>query len=68
VDNHDHDRWNQLLLIACGAEAQQVDLPEGSWQVLADDKSSFCWQEQTLEGRSVLVPGVSTMILGRIPK
>ena len=58
-------KWNRIIMIFnVGVNPLKVNLPLGTWQVLADDVTSFRWQEHmTVEG-STTVPGVSALILG----
>ena len=43
-----------------------LQLPMGTWQVLADGKDSFLWKKQkTVEGAAHLTP-VSALILGEV--
>ena len=67
MDNRGGDKWDRVLLIFhTGTERTQVSLPEGEWQILVDEKSSFRWKSfQTISGTASLSP-VSALILGRI--
>lgn len=58
-------RWEKILLIFhTGQHSAQVWLPEGVWQVLADDTSSFRWKQSRMVSGSVCLSPVSAMILG----
>jgi hypothetical protein len=60
-------RWNQILLIfQTGEVSNMVALPEGKWQILADENSSFRWKERKFVQSSAKTAPVSAMILGRI--
>jgi pullulanase len=62
-----HSKWDKLLLICNGgSEDREVHLPHGTWQVLADDNSSFRWQVPGSHRDFIKVPHVSALILGRI--
>jgi len=60
-------KWDKVLLIYhVGKEPVTISLPDGAWQVLADDKSSFRWRgNKTVTGTAQLTP-VSALILGRV--
>ena len=62
-------RWDQLLLVYnAGAQPRPLALPDGRWQVLADDASSTRWQEAApalLTGRAE-APAAGALILGRV--
>ena len=66
LDNHGGKKWDKVLLIFNASQRPvDVSLPEGTWQVLADDVSSFRWREaRTVEDTASLFP-VSPLILGR---
>ena len=61
-------RWDQLLLFYnAAARPRAAVLPEGRWQVLADEASGFRWQEggaPLLSGEAQL-PAGGALILGR---
>ena len=62
-----HSKWDKLLLICnSGSEDREVHLPHGTWQVLADDSSSFRWQVPGSHRDFITVPHVSALIMGRI--
>lgn len=58
--------WKKVCFLYNTSEAAvQMQLPEGSWQILADGQSSFCWQKQeTISGTAEVKP-MSALILGR---
>jgi len=63
----DDSKWDKLLLLCnSGGEDREVHLPHGTWQLLADEKSSFRWQLPIAQEGHITVPGVSALILGRI--
>lgn len=63
-------KWDKVLLIVNTdkQQRQQVDLPSGIWQVLADDKSSFRWKEYKTIIDVADMPPVSALILARVSK
>ena len=68
VDNDGPDsRWKRLcLLFNAQKQSVELQLPKGTWQVLADGKDSFLWKKQkTVEGAAHLTP-VSALIWGEI--
>lgn len=69
LDNSGHaSRWDQLLLFYNASDRiRPAALPEGRWQLLADEGRSTCWQDQTpvlLDGLAEL-PTSGALILGR---
>ena len=70
MDNRDPGgKWDKVSLIFhTGDHPAQIALPSGTWQVLADDKSSFRWRENKTVRENVVVSPVSALILGRISK
>ena len=62
-----NSKWDKILLMFhTGNERAEVSLPDGEWQVLVDDKSSFRWKSfQTISGTASMAP-VSALILGRV--
>ena len=69
LDNRDGKKWDKVLLIF-NASQQPVEfsLPEGTWQVLADDVSSFRWRESKILTDTAQLFPVSPLILGRVAK
>lgn len=67
LDNRGPDcRWGELvMLFNCGAKPRQVSLPEGTWQVLADENSSFRWRGTVRAHGECTVPPMSALILGK---
>ena len=67
LNDHDGKKWDKVLLIFnASQQSPQISLPEGTWQVLADDVSSFRWKGfQTLRN-TACIPPVSALILGRV--
>lgn len=61
-------RWDQLLLFYNASDRiRPAALPEGRWQLLADEGRSTCWQDQApvlLDGLAEL-PASGALILGR---
>lgn len=66
VDNRGKDsRWEQILMIFnCSACSGIAPLPAGSWDILADGKSSFRWKKKDSVSEKVNVAQYSAMILG----
>ena len=58
-------RWGALVMgFNASQQPVRMRLPQGTWQVLADEASSFQWQQvYSVEG-AVTIPPVSAMILG----
>jgi len=57
--------WNTLHLLFNGSTAaQQIPLPAGQWQILADAESTFRWQAPVSVSGSVTLPPISVLILG----
>jgi pullulanase len=58
--------WPHLLIAYhTGWQTFHLDLPEGEWDVLVDDSSSFCWQQpKTVSGWVEMQP-VSALVLGQ---
>lgn len=57
--------WEQILMIFNGSEVPvEVALPEGDWQVLVTEESSFVWQEEELISEKTEVKEVGALILG----
>ena len=69
LDNRDgKNRWKKILLLFhTGAQAQSVPLPSGTWQILADDTSSFRWRELHTASGTVTLPPVSALIAAQLP-
>ena len=62
-------RWDRILLLCNGdTRTRELPIPTGTWQVLADDVSSFRWQENVTAKNALPVPARSAWILGRIEK
>lgn len=66
MDNADPcSRWDTILMIFhTGPNPQKISLPGGTWQVLADDVTSFRWQENMTIESTTTIPGMSALILG----
>jgi len=69
LDNRGGDsKWDKVvLLFNTGATAQQVNIPDGTWQVLCDERTSFRWKQACFLTGQTTLPPVSAAILGRIP-
>ena len=66
VDNTS-GQWEQVLLVFNGSrQPQTLNLPEGTWQVLADGENSLRWQTPLDAGKRVTVSAVSAQILGLV--
>jgi len=70
MDNRGYgSKWDKVLLIFhAGNQPAQVPLPNGRWQVLVDDRSSFRWRESKTISETAQLPPVSALFLGRISK
>lgn len=69
VDNQDTEhpsRWKTLYILYNSSEKEvSADLPEGTWEILADGESSSGWTEpKTAEG-SVKAKPITALILGQ---
>ena len=66
LDNRD-GTWKQILVVFnCSGKPHTLPLPDGTWQLLCDGKSSFRWQEETLLTQSHTLPPHTPLILGFI--
>ena len=60
-------KWSKiLLLVNTGAQAQEITLPKGTWQILCDEISSFRWRSSAAMTETALLPGVSALVLGLV--
>ena len=58
--------WEKLVLIFnCSGHSCSAELPEGTWQILADGEDSFRWQKEDPVNHTVKVAPYSPMILGQ---
>ena len=61
--------WDKVLLLCNGgSRPQEVPLPNGTWQLLVDDQSSFCWKVPSAYKGNVILPPMSALVYGRIEK
>ena len=61
--------WDKVLLVCNGGDRpQEVPLPNGTWQLLVDDLSSFCWKVPNAHKDNVILPPMSALVYGRIEK
>lgn len=59
--------WDKLLLLCNAGDCdREVHLPQGTWQLLADECSSFRWQTPSCHREAISVPWRSVLILGRL--
>ena len=60
-------KWEKALLL-CNAstEDREFALPEGMWQLLCDDHSSFLWNTPSAYTDLIKLPARSAFILGKI--
>ena len=67
LDNPDGRRWDRVLAVFnAGQTPSTLRLPEGEWQVLADETSAFCWKKpMTLTGTACAAP-MGALLLGRV--
>ena len=69
VDNSPSERWPELLVIYNSTHKKiRRNLPDGEWEILADDKNSFLWKQEMPEtaSGSVSAAPVGACVLGRI--
>ena len=60
-------KWSKILLMVnAGKTSQEVILPDGYWQILCDDSSSFRWRSFDVLSKTAVLPGVSALVLGRV--
>lgn len=61
--------WDKVVLLCNGSGyEQEVVLPDGTWQLLVDDRSSFCWKKPSARTGMVSLPAYSAFLFGRISK
>jgi len=60
-----NDTWKEVMLLCnSSAETRQLPLPHGTWQLLADDHSTFLWQTPSAHKDTISLPPYSAFILG----
>ena len=66
VDNRGAgSKWEKVLTVFnCGEETVSYQLPQGSWQILADGESSLRWKRTAMAGKTVAVQPYTALILG----
>lgn len=66
LDNRgEHSRWYRLLFVFnCGDTPVEIRLPDGQWQVLVDEESSFQWEKTRFVENNATIPYRSALILG----
>ena len=58
-------RWSKILLAYnASSRAMELELEEGEWELLADERSSSWWQEHPAV-QNVQVQPMAAMILGK---
>lgn len=66
VRNNDADRWKELLICYNSTkEIYKFTLPEGEWDVLADDTSSELWKKPEKIADEEMIAPVSVKICGK---
>ena len=66
LDNGADSRYTQLLpCYNASDKAVPLNLPKGSWAVLADEKSSFLWEAPATISTKTEIPAVGVLILGK---
>ncbi|HOH13748.1 MAG TPA: hypothetical protein PK291_11010, partial [Thermotogota bacterium] len=60
------DGYREILVVFNGSpKAAEVELPEGRWMVLVDDRVAGAEVLYTLEGGLVSMPGTSAWVMAR---
>lgn len=69
VDNAGSGRWEELLIAfnASGRE-RTIEIPQGDWELLADDRDSFLWRNPCPAGAEYRMACVGAVILGKSRK
>ena len=66
VDNGVDSKYTQLLLCFNASDAAEpLNLPKGTWAVLADGKSSFRWENPATISSKTEIPPMAALILGK---
>ena len=66
VDNGADSKHAQLLLCFNASDAAiPLNLPKGTWAVLADEKSSFRWENPAAVSSKTEIPPMAALILGK---
>ena len=66
LDNGADSKYTQLLLCYNASDkAVLLNLPKGSWAVLADEKSSFLWKDPATISARTEIPAMGALILGK---
>ena len=66
LDNHEGTAWDRICLLVNTTDADvPVSTPDGAWEVLVTDRSSFKWQDHSLCDRNTVIHAKSALVLGR---
>ena len=69
LENRESTQWDQIcILVNTAADAAEVTLPAGEWQILVNERSSFKWQRCEYAAAVQTIPACSAMLLGRTAK
>lgn len=61
-----HSRWENLMVVYNSSqEEQEIRLPEGGWEILADGENSFLWKSPRAVRTRVKAAPVSILVLGK---
>lgn len=67
VNNKECSVWNTLCVcINTADQAQKLELPDGNWELLTDENSSFLWKNPKKADRIQEMTPVSIRIFGKI--
>ena len=69
LDNRGGSAWREIFLIFNTSQnVRDITLPDGTWQILVDAQSSFCWNDARTLRKTTQIPPVSALILGSCPE
>lgn len=69
LDNRGGSAWREIFLIFNTSQnVRDITLPDGTWQILVDAQSSFCWNDARTLRKTTRIPPVSALILGSCPE
>lgn len=65
-DNAGGDEWNQIVVAFNGSNnAAEIEIPEGTWKVIANDAQIDLAGNNTIEGNRATIAATSALILAR---
>ncbi len=65
-DNAGGDEWNQIVVAFNGSNnAAEIEIPEGTWKVIANDAQIDLAGSNTIEGNRATIAATSALILAR---